>query len=294
MEARNTASRQPKMQHRNTGVPQSRNTAVDSAQLTQSTALNRQPVGSSGFGSDFGSGLGFGSGSGSGSGSGEAPARLGSNNPVESMAQVMPSQVDSDDEAFVGSRQKRCKLTEVEAEEQVLAISRVDRAIKRAAADECGRRISAMFRAAATEAAGEAAGEAARAAAGPYGINPRTKKPYLATYVARHGVEPHASKMTGNHSQQAGRAGGQGPAGMSPAQAAEPECEPCGHPMLICCRGFRLHWDKSYVPHCGGCDQLVHVSHLSFCPDVCGCDDYTEVHGSDNENCQYCQFGASE
>ena len=125
-------------------------------------------------------------------------------------------------------------------------------------------------------------------------IDPRTKKPYLATYVARHRVEPHASKMTGNHSQQAGRAGGQGPAGMSPAQAAEPECEPCDHPMLICCRGFRLHWDKSYVPHCGGCDQLVHVSHLSFCPDVCGCDDYTEVHGSDNENCQYCQFGASE
>jgi hypothetical protein len=154
------------------------------------------------------------------------------------MVQVMPSQVDIDDEAFVRTRQKRCKVGEAEAEEQALAVSRFDRAIKRAAADECDRRISAVFKV-----AGEAAGEAAE---------------------------------------------------MSPAQAAGPEREPCDHPMLICCRGFRLHWDKSYVPHCGGCDQLVFVSHLSFCPDVCGCDDYTEVHGSDNENCQYCQFGACE
>jgi hypothetical protein len=45
---------------------------------------------------------------------------------------------------------------------------------------------------------------------GPYGIDPRTKKPYLATYFARHGAEPHASKMTGNHSQQGDRSGGQG------------------------------------------------------------------------------------
>ena len=45
---------------------------------------------------------------------------------------------------------------------------------------------------------------------GPYGIDPRTKKPYLATYFARHGAEPHASKMTGNHSQQGDRSDGQG------------------------------------------------------------------------------------
>ena len=44
---------------------------------------------------------------------------------------------------------------------------------------------------------------------GPYGIDPRTKKPYSATYVGRHGVEPQASKMTGSHSQQGDRAGGQ-------------------------------------------------------------------------------------
>ena len=31
---------------------------------------------------------------------------------------------------------------------------------------------------------------------GPYGMNPRTKKPYLATYDARHGVEPQASNTT--------------------------------------------------------------------------------------------------
>ena len=31
---------------------------------------------------------------------------------------------------------------------------------------------------------------------GTYGIDRRTHKPYLATYVARHGVEPHASNMT--------------------------------------------------------------------------------------------------
>ena len=31
---------------------------------------------------------------------------------------------------------------------------------------------------------------------GPYGTDPRTHKPYLATYVARHDVDPQASKMT--------------------------------------------------------------------------------------------------
>ena len=31
---------------------------------------------------------------------------------------------------------------------------------------------------------------------GPYGIDPRTQKPYLATYVPRHGVQPPAGKMT--------------------------------------------------------------------------------------------------
>ena len=31
---------------------------------------------------------------------------------------------------------------------------------------------------------------------GPYGIDPRTQKAYLATYAARHGVEPPASNMT--------------------------------------------------------------------------------------------------
>ena len=31
---------------------------------------------------------------------------------------------------------------------------------------------------------------------GPHAIDPRTKKPYLATYVARHAVEPPAGKIT--------------------------------------------------------------------------------------------------
>ena len=253
------------------------------------------PVCASGSGFATGSGSGCGSGSGNGSGNGDDDAA-----PVESMAHV-----DSDDDAFVSRAEanptkKRCKPGggDQEAEELALAISRVDQAIRREAANECGRRISAVFRAAGETAempSSEPRGTpSAQPSSEPSRITPSNwPKDHIQGHFVANGTDwvrdPPSEPSSESSEARVGIA----------SQPAAPEAggqqeEECDHPMLICCRGYRLHWDQSYVPHCGGCDQLVHVSHLKFCPDVCGCDDYTEVHGSDNENCQYCQFGESE
>ena len=65
-------------------------------------------------------------------------------------------------------------------------------------------------------------------------------------------------------------------------EGAEPEDVPvCGHRMLICRQGFSLKKDFSYIPECPDCGELIHVGHLGFCPDKCGCGDYLAAYPPD-------------
>jgi len=65
-------------------------------------------------------------------------------------------------------------------------------------------------------------------------------------------------------------------------EGAEPEDVPvCDHRMLICRQGFSLKKDFSYIPECPDCGQLIHVGHLGFCPDKCGCGDYLAAYPPD-------------
>jgi hypothetical protein len=56
----------------------------------------------------------------------------------------------------------------------------------------------------------------------------------------------------------------------------------CDHRMLICRQGFSLIKDFSYIPECPDCGQLIHVGHLGFCPDECGCGDYLTAYPPDS------------
>jgi hypothetical protein len=52
----------------------------------------------------------------------------------------------------------------------------------------------------------------------------------------------------------------------------------CDHRMLICRQGYSLKKDFSYIPECPDCGLLIHVGHLGFCPDKCGCGDYLTAY----------------
>ena len=70
--------------------------------------------------------------------------------------------------------------------------------------------------------------------------------------------------------------------GAGELEGAEAEDVPvCDHRMLICRQGYSLIEDFSYIPECPDCGQLIHVGHLGFCPEKCGCGDYLAAYPPD-------------